>query len=245
MAPLPRLAIPRRALALSASLLLVWSCSHLRVDTDYDTEVDFSKFHSFTWLEPPVTSEPSESPVEDLIDPFEKNSLLDKRVRQAVEQELLARGYRRAADGRSEFQLQYHVILKDRMKVRSYPYAHYGYRSYPYGYGGAVGGVSSYNYKEGTLIIDIVDASTRQLAWRGWAVGVNRAGYYTDEKVGAVVNAVLARFPPEGVKVVSEAEHLRHRVRELEEQLREVDDQGQGQAEGQAEGEAEAGDPSW
>jgi hypothetical protein len=184
-------------------LLFVCGCSHLRIGTDYDTELDFSKFRSFTWLEPPVTNEPSESPVEDLIDPFEKNSLLDKRVRQAVERDLLARGYRRAPDGRSEFQLKYHVILKDRMKLRSYPYAHYGYYGYPYGYGGTLGGVSSYNYQEGTLIIDVIDANTHQLAWRGWAVGANREGYYTDEKVEAAVKAVLERFPPEGPGAVS------------------------------------------
>jgi hypothetical protein len=190
--------MPRGSLALGTCLLFVCGCSHLRIESDYDTDLDFSRFRSFSWLEPPVTSEPSESPVEDLIDPFEKNSLLDKRVRQAVEQELLARGYARAPDGRSEFELQYHVILKDRTKIRSYPTGYYGYRSYPYGYYGTLGGVSSYHYKEGTLIIDVIDASTHRLAWRGWAVGVARKGYYTDETVVEAVRAVLERFPPDG-----------------------------------------------
>ena len=198
-----RFPIPRHTLALVTCLLFVCGCSHLRVETDYDTDLDFSRLRTFTWLEPPVTSEPSESPVEELIDPFEKNSLLDKRVRQAVERELLARGYQRAPDGRSEFELQYHVILKDRTKLRSYSSAHYGYHSYPYGYGGTLGGVSSYNYKEGTLIIDVIDAGTHRLAWRGWAVGVASKGYYTDEKVGEAVKAVLERFPPEGSRVES------------------------------------------
>ena len=194
----PRFPIPRRSLALGACLLLVCGCAHPRIESDYDTDFDFSRLRTFTWLEPPVTSEPRESPADDLIDPFAKNSILDKRVRQAVERELLARGYRPAPDGRSEFELQYHVIIKDRMKVRSYSSGYYGYRSYPYGYGGTWGDVSSYHYKESTLIIDIIDASTQRLAWRGWAVGVARRGYYTDEKVGTVVKAVLERFPPEG-----------------------------------------------
>jgi hypothetical protein len=110
----------RHPLALGACLFIVWGCAHLRVETDYDTDLDFSQFRSFTWLEPPVTVEPSESPVDELVDPFEKNTLLDKRVRQAVERELLARGYGLAPDGRSEFELQYHVLLKDRTKIRSY-----------------------------------------------------------------------------------------------------------------------------
>jgi hypothetical protein len=192
-----RYPILRPAAALGACLFLVCGCAHLRVETDYDTDLDFSQFRSFTWLEPPVTIEPSESPVDELVNPFEKNSLLDKRVRQAVERELLARGYRRAPDGRSEFELQYHVILKDRTKIRSYSSGYYGYRGYPYGYGGSLGGVSSYDYKEGTLIIDIIDTRTRRLAWRGWAVGAMRRGYYTDEKVSEAVKAVLKHFPPE------------------------------------------------
>ena len=193
--------LPRVALALGTCLLFASACSHLRVETDYDTDLDFSQFRSFTWLEPPVTSEPSESPMEEFIDPFEKNSILDKRVRGAVERELLDRGYRRAPDGRSEFELQYHVILKDRTKIRSYSSGYYGYRNYPYGYGGSLGGVSSYDYKEGTLIIDIIDARTRQLAWRGWAVGATRKGYYTEEKVGEAVKAVLDHFPPAAPRV--------------------------------------------
>jgi hypothetical protein len=188
---------PRHTLALGACLFIAWGCAHLRVETDYDTDLDFSQFRSFSWLEPPVTVEPSESPVDELVDPFEKNTLLDKRVRQAVERELLARGYGLAPDGRSEFELQYHVLLKDRTKIRSYSSGYYGYRHYPYGYGGTLGGVSSYDYKEGTLIIDVIDARTRRLAWRGWAVGATRKGYYTEEKVSEAVAAILKHFPPE------------------------------------------------
>ena len=96
-----------------------------------------------------------------------------------------------------EFELQYHVLLKDRTKIRSYSSGYYGYRHYPYGYGGTLGGVSSYDYKEGTLIIDVIDARTRRLAWRGWAVGATRKGYYTEEKVSEAVAAILKHFPPE------------------------------------------------
>jgi hypothetical protein len=155
--------LPRRGLALAGCLLLlVAGCSTLRVKSDYDKEFDFSRLHTFTWLDPPVRSEPESSPMDDLVDPFARNSILDKRVRQAVERELLARGYRKGGDGRAEFQLQYFVIIRDRTKIRSYPRAGYGYYGgpYRYGYGAGWGGVSSYNYKEGTLILDVIDSRT-------------------------------------------------------------------------------------
>jgi hypothetical protein len=204
--------LPRRGLALAGCLLLlVAGCSTLRVKSDYDKEFDFSRLHTFTWLDPPVRSEPESSPMDDLVDPFARNSILDKRVRQAVERELLARGYRKGGDGRAEFQLQYFVIIRDRTKIRSYPRAGYGYYGgpYRYGYGAGWGGVSSYNYKEGTLILDVIDSRTNMLAWRGWAVGVNREGYYTDAKVGEAVKMVLDQFPPGAPAAAGDESRLR------------------------------------
>jgi len=193
-----RSAMSRRGLALFACVFVCLAgCSTLRVRTDYDKEFDFSQLSTFAWLEPPVRSEPETSPMDDLVDPFAKNSILDKRVRQAVERELLARGYQQGGDGRSEFQLRYFVILKVRMKIRSHSRGYYGYYGRPYGYGAGVGDVSSYNYKEGTLILDVIYSKTNMLTWRGWAVGVNREGYYTDEKVAEAVKQILDRFPPQ------------------------------------------------
>ncbi|MDH3520255.1 MAG: DUF4136 domain-containing protein [Myxococcales bacterium] len=198
MCTLSRFAARGCVAALTAcGLVLLVGCAHLKIRSDYDSEVDFSQFRSFAWLDPPVKAETAESPAEDLVDPFAKNSLLDKRVRKAVERELLARGYEMANGSEPEFEIQYHVVLRERTKIRSYPTVYGGYYGYPYGYGGSIGSVSSYDYQEGTLILDVIDARTQQIAWRGWAVGINREGYYTDAKVAEIVKRVLDRFPPE------------------------------------------------
>ena len=54
-----------------------------------------------------------------------------------------------------------------------------------------------YDYQQGTLIIDVVDPETQRIAWRGWAVGPNRDGYYDEERVLSAVQAILGKFPPE------------------------------------------------
>ncbi len=53
----------------------------------------------------------------------------------------------------------------------------FGYRSYYYAYGapfayygGTVAGDKEH-YKEGTLIIDMIDAQTKRVVWRGYGVG--------------------------------------------------------------------------
>lgn len=200
-------------------------CSTLKVKTDYDPSVDFARYDTYDWLKPPVRDGASETPVDELTDPFARNSLLDKRVRNAVERELAARGYRKTSDGSGTFRVAYHVILKDKTRVRSTPGAYYGgYYDRGY-YGASYAGVSSYDYQEGTLIVDVIDARSDSIAWRGWAIGTNRDGYYTEEQVAKAARKILERFPPTGAKPSSDEEALRRRVDELEQRLKELDEQ--------------------
>ena len=65
--------------------------------------------------------------------------------------------------------MTYHVGAQDKVDVQSWGYG-YGYGPGRYhGTWGGGGGIETYNYTEGTLIIDIVDASSKQLVWRGTA----------------------------------------------------------------------------
>ncbi len=182
----------RRALRIAGFLivLLQLGCSGLQVRTDFDENIDFEGRTSYGWLEPPVVEvslEPGEAP-----DPFARNSLLDGRVRGAVDRVLAARGFR-ISDEDPAFRLQYYVVLRDKTKIRPSPSGYYGRR---HGGFGGFGGSISYDYQEGTLIIDFIDARSGRLAWRGWAVGTNREGYYNAERVAASVEKILAEFPP-------------------------------------------------
>ena len=59
-------------------------------------------------------------------------------------------------------------------------------------------------YEEGTLLIDFVDARTKQLIWRGWAVGViENVGIIAsdpekaEKKISSAVRKILEHFPPQ------------------------------------------------
>jgi hypothetical protein len=214
--------------ATAALALAVAGCSSLKVKTDYDPNVDFARYNTYAWLKPPVKDGASESPVEELVDPFARNSLLDKRVRSAVEKELAARGYQKASDGSGHFRVAYHVILKDKTRVRTNPGVYYG-GYYDRGhYGASYGGASSYDYQEGTLLIDVIDARSDSIAWRGWAIGTNKEGYYSEKQVAKAAHKILEKFPPQGVTPTSsDEEALRRRVDELEQRLKELDEQEQ------------------
>ena len=179
-------------LCAAVALAAVVACAPLRVRVDYDREVDFSRYRTFDWLEPPpgAGAETSES-----ANPFARNSLLDKRVRTAVERELAARGFVKT-DGEAgqavSFRVHYHVIIRERLAAYSTPDPahHWGY----HGYHGS--GFELTQFQEGTLVVDVIDPQRNQLTWRGWAVGRNRDGHYTEQEVKTAVRRVLERFPP-------------------------------------------------
>ncbi|HZN45859.1 MAG TPA: DUF4136 domain-containing protein, partial [Nitrospiraceae bacterium] len=55
-------------------------------------------------------------------------------------------------------------------------------------------------YHEGTLVIDIVDAGSHTLVWQASAqaeVDQSLGPKERDERIGTVVRAMLAHFPPQ------------------------------------------------
>lgn len=86
-----------------------------------------------------------------------------------------------------------------------YGYGDYGWRP---AYGGGYYSYGGYGYSSpvaldglaaGTLVVDVVDARTRELVWRGWAEGAFYDMPRPDqlsEYVGEVVGKMMKGFPP-------------------------------------------------
>jgi len=156
------------------ALCLVASCSRMDIATDYDPELDFSEFKSFD-----ILSQVSVSGNEaQNISPF-----LFHRTSQAIEAALVSRGFIKTTDN-PDFTIAMHAGADHRIDPNSYGY-----------WGGP--GANLSEYTEGTLIIDIIDAATNQLAWRGSASGViadpSRAN---QEDINTAVFNILEKFPP-------------------------------------------------
>lgn len=181
------------AIALLMVLLSV-GCLGPRVYTDRDPSIDFAPLETFSWLDPPLREAPREEGV-PVADPFVHNTLLDKRVREAVEKALTARGYRKADAGEADFAVRYEVVSRE--IVRDSPVyigGGYGYRHYG---GGAVYSNTT-SYQEGTLILDVIDPETESIAWRGWAASRTRDGHIDAEQVSRTVEAIVKEFPTAG-----------------------------------------------
>lgn len=170
----------RRGLLALGAVALVAGCSTVEVNYDYDKEADFSKYKSYAWMPPPPQGRPS-------------SDLVSERIERAVTNELGAKGFREDANA-PDLLVLYHVGTKDKIQVTDWGYS---YGSYYWGMGGR--SVDVYEYEEGTLIVDLVDAGTKQLAWRGWGTTTIDRTKPPDQitaMVNDVVAAIMKKYPP-------------------------------------------------
>ena len=161
-----------------ASFALLTGCSTVQIETDYDRSVDFSQYHTYRWI-------PHVKGTED--NPLMRDQLLKSHVMNSVDAHLAKKGYVKIEEGTPDFLLAYFFTARNRVDVTHY----YGYY-YP--------STSVYKYKEGTLIVDVVDAAEKQLIWRGWATDVLHDRNRIADQIDYTVEKLLQRFPPGGKK---------------------------------------------
>ena len=173
-------------ITLITAILLV-RCSTISVMQDYDPEYDFSKLKTFGFI--PI-------PKDANIDQINANRLGD-----AIKANLTARGY--TLSEQADFGIALHFGKQTKTDIDSYGYGYGGYGRYGgWGYGGT-GGVDVHQYDEGTLIIDIIDMSKKELVWRGSGTGVLSQSPSVEERTANINNAVteiLGQFPPTKAK---------------------------------------------
>ena len=93
----------------------------------------------------------------------------------------------REVPAKAELQLHYHIIVEDKTMVTTEPI---GSQYHPYS---NTYRTSTYQYREGTLIIDLMDTKTNTLIWRGWATDVITNSVRKDPEA-AIQNAVAKIF---------------------------------------------------
>jgi hypothetical protein len=164
-------------------------CSTMKIHTDYDPGRDFSRLQSYAWLP---------SPPQRTGDPRIDNSLLNARIRTAVDAQVAERGYRMTSPEEADFLISYHAGLENKLDVNTI-HSSYGYgRGRWYGGGGSETIVRE--YEQGTLLLDFLDPKTRELMWRGSAsdrIKRKDSPEESQKRVNEAVAAILKRFPPQ------------------------------------------------
>jgi hypothetical protein len=161
----------------------ITSCSTTTVSYDYDVEADFASLRTFDWWSVPAGPGTDE--------------LAIKRARNALNRQLQAKGFTRAAES-PDFFVALHGGTQTKLDIVDWGYS-YG-RHGPHGGYWHGRGVDAYEYQEGTLIVDFVDANTKELIWRGSARAVidpDRTPEQRSKKINEAVSKLLENFPPD------------------------------------------------
>ncbi len=174
-----------RLAAILLPLALLAGCSGYDVSYDYDATVSYARYKSFDYY----TSKKGTGGT---------TSLMDKRVRTSVERELQAKGFVMETKADPDFLVTYYPIVQER-KVRTTTHVGGGWGYRPIY--GRIGTSSSRvrHYKEGTIVIEIVDFKSNQMIWQGAAAGALTGlnnPEDADEVVPRAVRDILAKFPP-------------------------------------------------
>ena len=118
---------------------------------------------------------------------MQRNSLLDKRIRGAVDAAMTSKGFTVNTET-PDVLVVYHTGMQNKVDVTDWGYSYAG--SY---WGWAGRDIDVYNYTEGTLIVDLVNTQSKQLAWRGSATGVVDPGR-SPEEVQERINDVVTKI---------------------------------------------------
>ena len=161
-------------------------CASMKVDSDYDSTASFDAYQTFAWMEKP----------DQVKDNLTKLGEITQRIENAVERELMADGYQKASTA-PDFFVVYHTAVETQITGATIDTWGYGYRRPRWRTGTVYADVSVDTYKEGSLIIDIVDAKENELVWRGSAVGAVNSPEQAAKKVDEAVQKILAEFPPQ------------------------------------------------
>ena len=171
-----------RLLAVFILGAVVSSCSSVNVSSDFDRNATFSTYKTYAF-----TKEAEALPVDDINRP---------RIFNAVTTELAGKGFTKSDQPDVLIDLKLAAVYKQ--SATAYDYYGSGYR---YGWGGGftTTTINVENYAEGTLFVDMIDASKKQLIWQGRAVGTldeHASPEQREKRINDAVKQIFTTYPP-------------------------------------------------
>jgi hypothetical protein len=176
-----------RTLGYTLCLLGMAACTTpLKVTSDYDKQASFGNYKTFA--------------IDTMRATQTLSQLNQRRIVSAVRAELIKKGFKES--NTPDLLVHVAAILKNAQSVTATTTGYYGYGGFyrPYAWGMGSTAYTTFNvdnYTEGSLIIDIADASSKSLVWEG--IGnkeIDEPLKDPDTEIGAAVAKILATFPP-------------------------------------------------
>ena len=170
-----------RTFVASASLVMLGTVAIAQtVSYDFDRSADFSKFKSYTWVRGTNLSD----------------ALNHNRIMRAVDAQLVARGFSKVeTPANADVLVAYHASFDKNLQINGFSSGFGGYRF------GAMrtGTATAEEITVGTLAVDIVDATTKTIVWRGTAtkeIDVKASPEKRDKNINSAAEKIFKNYPP-------------------------------------------------
>ena len=149
-----------------------------KVVVDSNPAAAFAGYRTYTW----TAGTPAANP------------LAEQRIHALVDQRLAAKGFSQAT-ANPDVVIATHVVTKEEKELNVNDFGGFGW-GYGYGFGGTTTATVQ-TYTVGTLAVDIYDAKTKMLVWRG--TGTDTMSSKPDKNTGKASKALdkmFKQYPP-------------------------------------------------
>ena len=166
-------------------LLVLASCSSVRVNYDYDKKVHFENYKTYAFLK-------------SAVDKVEISDLDKKRILHSIDNALVTKGFTKSETP----DILVSIFAKENQRVDVYHNSGFGWGM---GWNNSqymgLGLNSTYITSEGTLYIDLTDAKTQELVWQGEGSGyLTKNSQEKEARIKEFVDEILSQYPPEAKK---------------------------------------------
>ena len=164
----------------SASLMMLGTVAIAQnVTSDFDRSADFAKFKAYTWVRGTNVSD----------------QLNHNRIVRAVDAQLAARGFSKVeSPANADVLVAYHASFDKNLQINGFSSGFGGYR-----FGGMrTGTATAEEITVGTLAVDIVDARTKTIVWRGTAtkeIDVRANADKRDKNINKAAEKLFKKYP--------------------------------------------------
>lgn len=162
-------------------VLVMTSCSTVKVATDYDREVNFSQYQTYAFFKPGI-------------DKAEISDLDKKRILRSLDEEMQQKGFTKSNN--PDLLISIFTKTKENVNIYNNAYGYgYGWGWNPWYWGSGYNTVSSTT--EGTLYIDLIDAEKKELIWQGMGTAaLSSKVEQKQERINEIVEEILEKYPP-------------------------------------------------
>lgn len=183
-----------------AGLVLAFTSCAPRVAVD-KANVNFDKYRTYAWMDSDVKAGKN---------PLYYNDLASQNVENAVNKVLIDKGLKQA-QRRPDLLIGYHFFVEEKTRTVAnnanygpfygpyYGWGRWGYRDWGpswWGWGGPQ--YTQEQYQAGTLVVDMVDARTKRLIWRGSIQNAVTNPARIGDQLTREVRQIVEKFPDRG-----------------------------------------------